>query len=346
MRIRLLRSRALSYVVVTGVALVAAGSAVYFLGVEDREYSSSATLAVSPVGGTGDPDRVVATQVAVLESRSMHDAVAAALGPSVEFSLTASQVRLSNVVVLEAISSQPQGAADAAAAATSAFLDRQQSPRLADLAVIDTASAATASGSPLRNALLAGVAAAVLASAALLALVTARPRVRRAYTEPPENALLIELPEPSGTEADAAASAALARLSEHLAPQASAVFSVSALPGVGEGATQWVANALREQAGRTHRLHDVARADGASTVPDTTDPGAELAIVVARAWVDEERELRRLIAARRAFADVLVVVLGARQPALVPPRSPSPTESLFRAEDIGRRRSRRDGGAA
>jgi len=343
MRVRLFRSRTWSYLLVAGTAAVVAGGGALAVGSTSREYTSTATLVVAPLSGTGDPDRVVATQLAVLQSRALRSSVSSTLGPDTRFALQATQQRLSNVVVLAATSPDPQTATAAVAAATGAYLARNQSPRVADVSVLDPASAPTPSDSASRDAVLAALAAGTLASALLLGYVTARPRVRRAYTDPPENALLIELPEPTGEVADEAASAALARLSQHLSPQPSASIRVSALPGVGESATQWVTRALQKHSEPEDARQEVERAQGATTVPDSTDPGGELAVVVARAWVDEERALRRLIAARRAFAEVLVVVLGTKEPALVPPRVYAPSESLLRGEEIVRRRARREG---
>jgi len=61
-----------------------------------------------------------------------------------------------------------------------------------------------------------------------------------------------------------------------------------------------------------------------STVPSSSSPRASVAIVVARSWMDSEFDLRRSVAARALFTDVLVVVLGSRAVNVVPPRTPDP----------------------
>lgn len=363
-------SLASASVAVVLVAGLVAGLAYGAWASRHRSFVATTTFQVFPLPGTGDPDRVIATQIDVLESRTLHDQVAQNLRAPAAFSVVAAQRRLSNVVAVTATSPR-QDTATRAASAIAETYPRQAGaavPALAQLTVLDPPLEAAPVGGARRDAVLVGLGGAALALAALVLLSSLRPRLRRSYDVAPVEAVVLELPEPgrAGSRRRAAAAVELRRFTDHVIALSGArerpVLRVSALAGIDDATLGWVTEVLGETSAAvpepvalhrrrgsgesSHRVPavragtEVALAD--AMMPERLDDERPLTVLVARAGVDPEIALCKEVRSRAVFSEVVVVLLGAPRPALVMPLSAQNGGSGRRVDD-GHHRSQRPG---
>lgn len=307
-------SAAVTSVVVVLVAGLLAGLAYGAWASRHPSWAAATTFDVLPLPGTGDPDRVIATQIEVLESRTQHEAVARGLVAPAPFTIEAEQRRLSNVVTVTVTSPQRATATRAAAAIRATYPPQPDAvvPPTVRITQLDPPLAATRTDDVRRDAVLVGLGGAVLAVAALVLLSSLRPRVKRSYDVAPVAAVVLELPDPGRQRSPRreASAAELRRLADHVIGLDGADgrprLSVSALAGVDDATLDWVTEVL----------------DGTSgTVPEppASDVERPWSVLVAQAGVDAEAALRKEVGSRAVFSEVMVVVLGSRRPALVVP---------------------------
>lgn len=297
-----------------------AGTVTAVLVERDTAFSSSSTLQVTPASGTGDPDRVIATQMGVLESATIERQVRTTLGAGPSFELTASQLRLANLIEVTAVSPDPYVAQVAAAAAVAEYRARAAASVL-DVAVLDPPSRAARIGDPVLNTALAALGGGLLGVAVVLLFFTLTPRVRPSRLHNDLGVLVLELPHPRRrpSRRDAPMAEELRRVREQfLGGVEPAAVELVALPGV----ATWAFGRVRDVTQATGRLR-LASGPGDQAV-DTgaqgqSAPGVDVVVVLARAWVDAERSLRKEVTSLRAFSEVVVVVLGSPRVGIVPP---------------------------
>lgn len=307
-------SAAVTSVVVILVAGVIAGVAYGAWASRHPSWATTTTFNVSPLPGTGDPDRVIATQIEVLESRTQRDAVARALTAPAPFTIDAEQRRLSDVVEVTVTSPQRATATRAAAAIRATYPPRPDAvlPPTVRITQLDPPLAAARTDDVLRDAVLVGLGGAVLAVAALVLFSSLRPRVKRSYDVAPVAAVVLELPDPGrpGSPRRDACTAELRRLADHIigvdGVDGHPRLSVSALARVDDATLDWVTDVL----------------GGTST--DAAEPpepgeGRGWSVIVARAGVDAELVLGKEVRSSAVFSEVMVVLVGAPRPTLVVP---------------------------
>ena len=360
-------------VVVVLVPGILAGLAYGAWASRHRTWSATTTFQVVPLPGTGDPDRVIATQIDVLESRTLHDRVAAQLGGPARFGFGAAQPRLSNVVEVTTTSAQQATATQAAARLTETYLAQVNAsvPLTVTLTVLDPPLRATPTGDTRRDTVLVGLGGAALGAAVLVLFCSLRPRVKRSYEVAPVEAVVLELSGPgrAGSRRRADAAVEVRRFADHVIAVRGARrphLWVSALAGVDDATLGWVTEVLSEtsaaasEPSEPQRLRDgedgralgapavrtgseVTLADG--VLPVSPAENRPLSVLVARAGVDAETDLRKEVGSRAVFSEVVVVLLGAARTALVVP-SPAHGDGRERRIDDGGPRTQRPGQAA
>jgi hypothetical protein len=315
-------------------------------------YASTGTIQAVPVAGTGDPDRVIATQVAVVQSRTVREEVAAAVGLEETFDLTAAQLRLSNIVTIQATSHDPEVAQQAATAAVQAYTARAGAAEPLQVAVtpLDPPGVAALVGQPRRDVTLAAAGGAVAGISIVLFALTVWPRVRASYIGDVFDAVVLELPHPRRDRSpkNAELESELRRMIDHLAIVASerdadVALSLVPLPGISRSATAWVRRTVAENGGPPAIKSEPGYLGGAENSPprgtEAVAPRAaamlveeigvpqalaglgSVSVILARAWVSGERALRKEILSRRAVSEVVVIVMGASRPAIIIPSS-------------------------
>lgn len=361
-------STAATSVVVVLVAGLVAGLAYGAWASRHRTFAATATFQVFPLPNTGDPDRVIATQVDVLQSRTLHDQVAESLTSPASFSVAASQRRLSSVLQVVVTSSRQATATDAAATITDTYPREADTavPPVVRLTVLDPPLTASLVGDQRRDSVLVALGGAALAVAVLVLLSSLRPRLRRSYDVAPVGAVVLELPHPgrAGSRRRELVAAELRRFTDHVLALSGGerpALRVSALEGVDTATLAWVSDVLRDTSADVpdpvaqHRRRgedgdryslpavrvgtEVTLADG--MMPARLGDERPLSVLVARAGVGTESDLRKEVGSRAAFSEVVVVLLGASRPALVMPAS-APSQQGRRVDD-GRHRTHRSG---
>ncbi len=341
---------------ITGASLLAAAAllgaliAAAVAGVlSTPTYVSTVSMQVIPLSGSGDPDRILATHVAVIESATLHQDVRTRLATDADFSVQASQRRLSNVLDIEARSGDPATAEQAAEAAADAYVARvpQAQPAQAAVSSLDPASAAIPGGDPQLDGALAAVGGGMAGAAIVLTWLVVAPRVRPRSLDDAIGEVLIELPYPGRrpSRRDEALIAdvrsLLTRLVREPGGSDPVALAVTALPGAGQRAVRWVTEILggvpvdsravigsSGDPGGGSPLNDVTDGENAAGIVVVSDDRVVLgvpdgqrwiSVIVARAWIDSERTLRKEVLSRRTVSDVVVILLGAPRPAVVAP---------------------------
>ncbi|CAA9408220.1 MAG: hypothetical protein AVDCRST_MAG35-1284, partial [uncultured Quadrisphaera sp.] len=144
-----------------GGALVAGSAFAALQALTPPAYASQALVQVVAEPGTGDPDRVIATELSIITSRTVVDAAARTLGlDPADLVVTAEQLRLSNTVVVATEQASPEEARRATSAVVARYLARTgggATPQ-ASAALLDRPSAGTPTRVPSRDLPLAALA--------------------------------------------------------------------------------------------------------------------------------------------------------------------------------------------
>ena len=347
----------ISHGVLVGRAFVAAAlvtglvSAGVVLAVESAtpRYRSQVTFLETPLSGTGEPDRVLATRAAVLESRSLRQQVAATLGVDPgAFTVEASPARLAFAMDVDVEAAEPALARSAATAVFDAYVATVVSDPAptTTVAPLDPATAATPVRDPVIDTVAAFFAGAAAAAGALALLRALRPRVRARYGESPAPVPLLGVPAGlrRGADVEALAQALdgpLAAIGSRLHPRAERLrlvvvpvarggVQVAGLAAAASDHRRIVSEGVEGGASRgrqegppsrsAHTVSVRVTQDRSSLISaDRSDRDAVVAVVLARAGRDNEADLRRTVASVSPLAATVVVVVGSHDNGVVLP---------------------------